>query len=148
MMKRKWLALGVTALTALALSAGLSLAADDDEGTPLGKIMEKVQKDNATIVKGVRNAVSYKKSQPDVQKAAESLVKLLKESRSLGAEPAKQQNKTVAEWEKLTDDCVKETAAFAALVAKADTTQTQAKDTFKAVSKSCTACHEVFRVDE
>jgi cytochrome c556 len=147
-MNRKWLALGVSALTAVALSAGLSLAADDDEGSPLHKIMEQVQKENAAIVKGVRNAVSYKKSQADVQKSAETLVKLLKDSRSLGEGPAKAQNKSVAEWEKLTDACVKETTTFAALVAKADTTQTQAKDTFKAVSKSCTTCHEVFRVDE
>jgi cytochrome c556 len=146
-MNRKWIALGASVSLALFVSAGLAWAADD-EGSPLHKIMEKVQKENSSVIRGVRNAAMYKKSQEDVAKSGAELVKLGKESRPLGKETVEAQKKTIEEWNKLMDDYIKEAETFTALVQKKETTQVQAKDAYKAVSKSCSACHDVFRVDE
>ncbi len=146
-MNRKWSVMGGVVAAVALLATGLSLAADDED-SPLHKAMEQVQKDNTTILKGVRTAVAYKKSQADVVKAAEDLVKLGKEAKDLGEGPAKAQNKTVEEWTKLTDTFIKESEDFVALLGKPDTTQAKAKEGYKAVSKSCTACHAIFRVDE
>lgn len=145
-MNRKWSVLGGTVAVVALLAATLP-AADDDE-SPLHKIMEKVQASNSTIVKGVRTAVSYKKAQSDVARASEEMVKLAKDAKPLGDGPAKAQKKPVEDWNKLADDFVKQAQDFSVLAAKADTTQVQAKDGYKAVQKSCTACHEVFRVEE
>jgi cytochrome c556 len=145
-MNRKWVALGATLTAALLAVAGISVAQDED--SPLHKTMEKVQASNTAIVKGVRNAAAYKKSQADVVKASEALVKLAKEAQDLGEGPAKAQKKTVEEWKKLNAAWITESEKFAKLVAESGTDQPKAKDAYKAVSKTCTACHDVFRVDE
>ena len=55
-------------------SGSLSRAQDQEKHkekeTELGKIMEKVQKENIAITKATRNAASYKKGQKDVEKSA------------------------------------------------------------------------------
>lgn len=145
-MNRKWSVLGGT-VAAVALLAATLPAADDDD-SPLHQTMEKIQASNSTIVKGVRTAVAYKKAQADVAKASEEILKLAKETKPLGDGPAKAQKKSVDEWNKLADSFIKEAETFHALATKEGTAQTQAKDGYKAVQKSCTACHEVFRVDE
>lgn len=145
-MNRKWVALGATLTAALLVAGGFSVAADED--SPLHAVMEKVQASNAVVLKGVRNAAAYKKSQADVVKAADALVKLAKESGTLGEGPAKAQNKDVAEWKKLNDAWLAETEKFAKLVTDPATDQASAKTAYRAVSKSCTTCHDVFRVDE
>jgi cytochrome c556 len=144
-MIRKWVALGVTMTAALLTVAGLSFA---DEDSPLHKTMEKVQASNAVVLKGVRNAAAYKKSQADVVKAADELVKLAKESEALGEGPCKDQNKPLSEWKQLNDHWLAETEKFHKLVSDANTAQPAAKDAYKAVSKTCTNCHDVFRVEE
>jgi cytochrome c556 len=150
-MNSKWAALGGT-LAAAILFAGLAATAQDENDSPLLKIMKQVQTENAKIVKGVRNAASYTKGKTEVSKSSEGLVKLLKDARPLGKSaiegPHNEQKKTVTDWNKLMDDCVKETADFATLTAKADTNQQTAKKEFAKVTKSCTACHDVFRVEE
>jgi cytochrome c556 len=145
-MNRKWSVLGGAAGAVALLAA--SFAAAQDEDSPLHKIMEKVQANNATIIKGVRTAVSYKKAQSDVAKSAQELVKLGKEAKPLGEGPAKAQKKSVDEWNQLIDAFIKQAEDFAALTAKSDTPQPKAKEAYKAVTKSCTACHDVFRVEE
>jgi cytochrome c556 len=145
-MNRKWSVLGGTVAAVTLLTAGLPAAQDED--SPLHKIMEKVQANNSTIIKGVRSAVQYKKAQADVAKSAEDLVKLGKEAKPLGDGPVKAQKKTIEEWNKLMDAFVKEAEGFSTKVSNSATTQAQAKDAYKAVSKSCTACHEVFRIIE
>lgn len=145
-MNRKWAALGGTLVVAV-LTAGFSFAGDDED-SPLHKLMEKVNANHTTILKGVRNAASYAKSQENVSKAAAELVKLAKEAKGLGEAPAKAQNKPIADWIKLADATVAEATKFSTLASKKETSQSQAKDAYKAVSKSCTACHTEFRVDE
>lgn len=142
----KWSVMGGTVAAIAVLAAGFSVADDDD--SPLHKVMEQVQKDNTTITKGVRNAVMYKKSQAEVLKAAEDLVKQGKDAKPLGDGPAKAQKKTVEDWNKLSDEFIKQADEFVSLLGKKDTDQAKAKEGYKSVSKSCTACHDVFRVDE
>ena len=143
-MLRKWTTLAA-AVTAVTLAAsGLALADDD---SPLHKLMEKVSANNNAITKGVRTAVAYKKAQKDLASRAEELVKLGKEARG-ETEPAKKQKKSQAEWTKLMDDYITEAEALHSVLAKSETTQVQAKAAHKKVKASCTACHNVFRVDD
>lgn len=147
-MSRKWNGLAVALSSAAVLLAGVAIAADDEE-TPLGKIMEKVQANHAKIIKGVKNAAAWKKSQKDVQAAAEDILKLGKEAKPLGEGPIKEMKKTQQLWDEKMDAFLKEAEDFAKLAAKSDTTQKTAKDTYtKKVSASCTSCHNDFRSEE
>jgi cytochrome c556 len=148
-MNRKWVALTVTLVSAALFVTGISIAADDED-SPLHKIMEKVQAKNTAITKGVRNPSFYAKSQKAVSSAAEDLVKLGKEAKPYNevAKKKKEVADPVAKWEGFMDDFVKEADTFAKLVAKPGTKQPEAKEGYKAVSKSCNACHEVFRPEE
>jgi cytochrome c556 len=136
-------------VSAAALLAGIAIAADD-EASPLHKVMEKVQAKNTVITKGVRKEADYAKKHKDIVAAAEDLVKLGKEAKDLTdvAKSNKEVKEPVEEWKKLTDDFIKEADTFAKLVANAGTKQPKAKDAFKAVTKTCTACHDVFRKEE
>ena len=102
-MTRKLSTLAVA--TALAAFGFTALAGQDfgkDDASPLHKLMEKVQVQNATILKGVRNPVQFKKSQEDVVKAAEELGKLGKEAKDF-TEPAKAQKQR---WQKGMPDTI------------------------------------------
>lgn len=145
-MNRKWLALGATMGLAVLVAGGFAMAADED--SPLHKIMEGVQKQNAVILKGTRSATNYAKSQAEVDKAAKELLKLAKEAKPLGKEPAEAAKKTVADWDKLMDPWIQETEKFSKLVSDAKSAQGDAKAAYKKVSTTCTSCHEVFRIDE
>jgi cytochrome c556 len=149
-MQRKWFGLAVGLALALGLGLGmtaLTFAADDEE-TELGKIMEKVQKQKTTITKGVRNVASYKKSQSDIEKAAKEWVKLAKEAKPHN-DAAKSSKEADAQkkWDDLMDLWGKESQKLADMVAKAETTQKDAKDQLSTINKTCTECHQVFRID-
>jgi len=144
-MPRKWTTLAA-ALTAVILTAtGLSVAADED--SPLHKIMEKVTAKNNAVTKGVRTAVAFKKAQKDLPALADELIALGKEARPF-TEPAKKQKKSQAEWEKLMDDYVQKTEAFKGVVSKSGVSQAEAKSAHNVVKASCTACHNVFKVED
>lgn len=152
-MNRKWI--GLVAAAAVAVTAcGLSLAQDEkhkETESPLGKIMEKVQKRNSEITKYTRNAATYKKSQKDLEKAAADLHKLAKESKPLKEaylKNAKGESEPAKKWDEIMDAFVKTTKDLADLVAKESATQKQAKDCFQTVKKTCSDCHTVFRVEE
>ncbi len=145
-MNRKWIVLGATMVSVAVLSTGLSVA-QDKKDSPLAKLMEKVQKSNATILKNIRTSIAYKKAQKDVVEQAEELTKLGKEARVF-KEPAQEQKKSQEEWTTLMDAFIKSSEEFATEVGKSGTDQVKAKAAYKNVSKQCTACHEVFRVDD
>ena len=67
-MNRKWLAFPLSAgiLIVLGITAGPGLLRADDDESPLGKIMEKVNKHNSTITKGTRTKVAFAKDQKKV----------------------------------------------------------------------------------
>jgi cytochrome c556 len=131
------------------LGFGLSAfgARKDDPESELGKLMEKVQASNTVILKGVRKADSYKKQYEEVVKASKDLVEYGKASKPF-TEPAKENKKPQELWEKLCDEFVVEAEKFAGVVGKAETTQVEAKNAYKAVQASCTKCHDDFRVEE
>lgn len=149
-MKRKWivLAASLTVGLGLGLSATAFSRSTDDE-TELGKIMEKVQKNKATITKGVRNAASYKNAREEVKKSAEDWTKLAKESKAHNevVKNAKNVADPQKKWEELIDAWAKEAAKLAEIAGKADSTQKDAKDQLNTVNKTCTECHQVFRID-
>ncbi|WP_165250615.1 cytochrome c [Paludisphaera soli] len=149
MMQRKWIALAATLAFGLGLGATAFSEPADDDASPLGQIMEKVQKNKAIITKGTRNVASYKKSQKEVEDAAKDWAKLAKESKPLNdaAKAAKGQADPVKKWDELMDLWAKESEKLAEIAAKADSTQKDAKDQLNTINKTCTECHQVFRID-
>jgi cytochrome c556 len=145
-MNRKWLVLPVTMGAVALLAANLTIAADDEE-TPTKKVMEKVQKANLQITKAVRTPVAFKKAQKDVSGYAEEIVKLAKEARTHKG-PSEKQKQPYEKWTALMDDLIATTEQFAKDSGKPDASQTQVKSAYRGVSKKCSSCHEVFRVDE
>ena len=73
-MNRKWLAFPLSAgiLIVSGITAGPGLLRADDDESPLGKIMEKVNKHNSTITKGTRNKVNFAKSGRTSRRAPKS----------------------------------------------------------------------------
>jgi len=140
-MFRKFAILAVTMLTC----AGLSMAADDE--SPLAKIMEQVNKKHGALRKATSSATNYKKGAAGIPKDADEIVKLGKEAREI-KEPAEAAKKPLAEWQKLMDDMIHSAEKLSEVAAKTSTTPAQAKEAFTAYSKTCAACHAVFKKEE
>lgn len=147
-MQRKWSVLAATMATCIALAAGISVA--DDEESPLHKLMEKVQSNNNKIIKGVRTQIMFTKSQKDVEDAAKELVKLSKEAKGMDTaiKAAKDVENAKEKWEGFSDDFTKEATKFADYVGGKAVTGAAAKKAYKDVSKTCSACHAVFKNEE
>lgn len=151
LLPRKFTVLASTMLATALAGFGLSVSASqgfgqDEAETELHKIMENVQKQNATILKGVRNPVQFKKHQEDVAKAAKELVKLGKDAKP-HSEIAKEKNQ-VEKWDELMDSFIKEATTFASAAEKKDAEQRATKTAYRKVQASCTACHDDFRPEE
>jgi cytochrome c556 len=132
--------------------AGAGFSTDDDE-SELGKVMEKVNKQSNAIKKGTRNLVSYKKSHKDVVKSSKDLVKLAKEAKPLkdALAKAKSEGNPQKKWNDLMDAFIDSSEKLSDVADKSSADATGLADTkkaFTAVSKTCTECHQVFRVDE
>ncbi len=147
MHKRKLRALATAAVCTALATVGLSAFAAQDEESPLHKAMEKVQVENSTILKGVRNEVLFKKNQADIVKAAKELAKIGKETRKY-TEPAEATKQPVEKWYELMDKFVKESEDFAEKAEAKGAKQAEVKKAYKSVQTSCTACHDVFRPSE
>jgi cytochrome c556 len=78
---------------------------------------------------------------------AEEIVKLAKEAREHKG-PAEKQKQPYEKWTTLMDELISTTDKFAKDASKPDATQAQVKAAYKGVSKKCSNCHEIFRVDE
>ena len=140
-MLRKFAVLSISLVTL----AGLAFAADDE--SPTGKIMESINKRNNAFRKATRTAAEYKKTSSTIPKLAEELIEEAKKAREI-KEPAEHAKKPFADYQKLMDDMIKSTEDLSKVAAKTGSTQAQAKDAFSAFSKTCTACHDVFKKDE
>jgi cytochrome c556 len=150
-MLRKWLIFALSAgfLVSLGLGVRLTNADDKDKETELGKIMEKVNKHNSTLTKGLRTKINYAKSQKDVEKSAKELVKLAK-----AAKPIKDAVKTAKDlpdagkkWDDWSDAFIKSAENLSQVAGKPKSEFKETKDAFTAVKKSCADCHQDFRVD-
>lgn len=146
-MQRKWFVLTASMAAGLALCAGLSVA---DEDSPLHKLMEQVQAKNTVITKGTRTETAYKKGRKEVLKAAEELVKLGKESKPMkdAAKKARDVKDAEAKWDAMMDDFIKASEDMVKVLSNEAADQKAAKAAHTAVKKSCTPCHDVFRVEE
>ncbi|MDR3635409.1 MAG: cytochrome c [Isosphaeraceae bacterium] len=146
-MQRKWFVLAGSMLAGLVVCAGITVA---DEDSPLHKLMEQVTAKNTVITKGTRTEPAYKKARKDVVKAAEELVKLAKQSKPMkdAVKKAKDVKDADAKWDAMMDDFIKASDELAKVVGNEASTQAQAKTAHAAVKKSCTPCHDVFRVEE
>ncbi|GIW88935.1 MAG: hypothetical protein KatS3mg108_3259 [Isosphaeraceae bacterium] len=141
-------ALFIAGLATFVMGLGYAaMASPRPDDSPLHELMEKVQANNAVILKGVRTEANFRKSKDDVVKAAQDLIELGKEARK-ATEPAQKEKQPQSRWEELTDAMIKESEKFASAVAKPDIKQADAKNAYKAVQRSCTDCHDVFRKDE
>jgi cytochrome c556 len=146
-MLRKCLSLLAALTASTVVFAGLSLAQDDE--SPLHTLMEGVNKNNAALVKSLKSVTSYKKDQSKAVVAADKLVKAAKESRK-DTSAVKKQNKTTAEWYKLSDDFIKKSEDLSNALAKGTSKKEYdvAKAAHTAVKASCSNCHEVFRIED
>jgi cytochrome c556 len=151
-MLRKWLIFALSAgiLITLGIGASLTNADDQEKETELGKIMEKVNKHNSTLNKGLRTKVAYARAQKAVEKSAKELVKLAK-----AAKPIKEAVKTARDlpdagkkWDQWSDAFIKTAENLSQIAAKPKSGFKKTKDAFTAVKKSCADCHQDFRVDD
>ena len=148
-MHRKCFVLAASLVLGLCAGAGATIFSGSDEESELGQIMEKVQKNKATITKGVRNVASYTKSREDVEKAAKEWAKLAKDTRPHNevVKSAKGQADPQKKWDELIDQWVKDSEKLAEITGQADSSQKDAKDQLNTINKTCTECHQVFRID-
>jgi cytochrome c556 len=149
--KRLAFLLSAGVLVVLGIAAGFSRSqAQDKEESAIGKIMEKVNKHNSTITKGVRNKVNFVKSQKDVAKSAKEFVKLAKEAKPIkdAVNKAKALPNAQMKWDEYMDDFIKTAENLGAVSAKPSATVEDAKSAFNGVKKACADCHKDFRVDE
>ena len=170
-MNRKWIGFAVVAtlVAASGLASRLSVAQDQEKhkenDTPLGRIMEKVQKHNIAINRATGKAARFKKGQKDVAKDAGELAKLAKEIEKDAGELAKlaKESKPLKEaylknaknesdpqkkWDDIMDAFAKTSKDLADAAAKDGADQKKVKDRFRSVKKTCADCHTVFRVEE
>jgi cytochrome c556 len=149
-MNRKWLVFPLSAAVMLVLGiiAAPGLRGADDE-TPLGKLMEQVNKHNSTITRATRNKTNFAKSRKDVEKSAKELAKLGKEAKPMKEAVAKAKiDDAQKKWDTYMDDLIKSSEKLGEVTAKTSATYDAAKDAFVTVKKSCTDCHKDFRVEE
>ena len=110
--------------------------------------MEKVNKHDSAITKGVRNKVAFTKAQKDVEKSAKELVKLAKEAKDMkdAAKKAKDVANPEKKWDEYIDEFVKTCEELGKVAGKAGATFQDAKDAYNKVKNVCTDCHKDFRV--
>lgn len=138
-----------TSFVALSIAAA-SFAFADEHGK-LHEGMEKVNKVNNAINKAVRTPVAYKKDVKAVTENAKELHKLAVETASAESLAEAKKIKGVkgdveAQWKTLAADFLKASEELAKVAEKEEHTAT--KNAHQAVKKSCSGCHEVFRVEE
>jgi cytochrome c556 len=140
----------LAAATTLAAFGFTALAAQDfgeKKETKTHKVMEKVQVQNGVILKGVRTPAQFSKSKDDIVKAAKELVKLGKEAKDY-TEASESQKQPQEKWVELMEKFIKETEDFTEKAEADDAKQAEIKDAYKAVQKTCSNCHDVFKKEE
>ena len=152
-MLRKWLVFTSSAcvLIALGIVVGPTLSRANDDESPLGKVMEKVNKQYNNVKKGTRNVQFFNKYQKDVETSAKELIKLAKEAKELNKDAIKKA-KDVAEpekkWLEYIGEFVKGAEHLEKVAAKPDAKFQDAKNASSAINKVCNDCHKDFRVDD
>lgn len=147
-MLRKWMVFGLSAGILIAFAgAGFGLTDDESE---LEKVMEKVNKANNAIKKGVRTPVAFKKMHKDIAKRSKELVKLAKESKPIkdSVSRAKDVANPQKKWDEMMDDFIAKSETLEGTANKSEPDYDDTKKAFSALSKTCSDCHKVFRVED
>jgi cytochrome c556 len=139
---------GVLLGIGILVAPGFSRAADDE--SPLAKIMEKLNKHDGIMRKGVRSKPAFAKAQKDVETSAKELIKLAKEAKEIkdAAKKAKEVKDPEKKWDEYIDELVKTSEELEKIAAKKNANFQDAKDAYGKVKNVCTDCHKDFRVDE
>jgi cytochrome c556 len=147
-MLRKWMAFALSAGVLVSI-VGAAFSRADDE-SELGKLMEKVNKSTNALKKGTRTPVAFKKSTKDVEKQAKELHKLAKEAKPFKDALGKAKNEADPQkkWNELMDAFIEKSEKLSDTASKETPDYDDTKKAFTAVSKTCTECHQVFRVEE
>jgi cytochrome c556 len=152
MMNRKCFVFALSAgvLLGIGVLFGAGLSKADDDETPLGKVMEKVNKADAALRKNTRNNIAFTKGQKDVVKDAKELVKLAKEAKDMkdAAKKAKDVENPEKKWDEYMDSFIKTSEELEKVAGKAGTKFQDAKDAYGKVKNACADCHKDFRKDE
>jgi cytochrome c556 len=150
-MLRKWLIFAVSAgfLVFIGIGAPLTNADDKDKESELGKIMEKVNKHNSALTKGLRTKVAYARAQKDVEKSAKEMVKLAKAAKphNDAVKTAKDLPDAGKKWDDWSDAFIKTAENLSQVAAKTKPDFKATKDAFTVMKKSCADCHQDFRID-
>jgi cytochrome c556 len=159
-MSPKWIGFVVVPAVAVVfgIASGLSLGQDQekhkdkDHETPLGKIMEKVQKHNIALTKATRTPAAFKKSQKDVEKLAKEMAQMAKDAKPLSQDylkHAKDEPNPKKKWEEIMDSFAKLSEELSVTAAKKGADPAAVKVLYmKRVRGTCTDCHNVFRVED
>lgn len=151
-MLRKWIVFisSASLLVAFGVVVGPSFTRAADDESPLGKVMEHVNKQFNNVKKGVRSAPVFKKKQKEVETSSKELVKLAKEAGKL--KDAIKKAKDVAEpdkkWSEYIGEFIKGAQTMEKIAAKPNANFADAKNAYSAINKVCTDCHKDFRVDD
>ncbi len=152
MMNRKCFVFALSAgvLLGIGVLFGAGLSKADDDETPLGKVMEKVNKADAALRKNTRNNIAFTKGQKDVVKDAKELVKLAKEAKDLKdvAKKSKEVANPEKKWDEYIDQLVKSSEDLEKVADKKGAKYQDAKDAYAKVKNVCADCHKDFRIEE
>ena len=151
-MIRKWMVFALSAGLLVSLGAGVGILPGGRQGVGAGEDHGEGAEANGAIIKGTRTPSYFKKYHKDVQKSAKELVKLAKQAKPFkdALKKAKDEKDPQKKWNELMDEFIKTSEKFEKVLAKSGRARgaKKAKDAFRPVTKSCTDCHTVFRVDE
>ena len=130
------------------VAPSFSRAADDE--SPLEKIMEKVNKHNSVIQKGVRNKVAFAKAQKDVETAPKNSSSSPRKPRTSKTPPRRPRKSPTPKRSgtNTSTSSSRPREELGKVAGKKDATFQDAKDAFTKVKNVCTDCHKDFRVDE
>ncbi len=143
---RKWILMAMTILGLTALVAATPIQEDEDEKLTFDELMTKVSKTNTGIRKIYRSPIVYKKDSGKIVESAELLVKLGKIARK-ETKYAEKLEKPVEEWQKLMDEMIASCETLAEGV-KDGQSYRDIRTLHRNVTRTCSKCHSVFRVDD
>lgn len=152
-MIRSWMLLAVVPIAALLLTGAtpvptVSFVAidDEDEKMTFDELMTEVNKANITIRRSYRSPITYKRDFDKIKAAAETLAKLGKVA-SKETKFAEKLKKDHKEWVEIMTSMIEGSEKVVEIMDNGGS-NTDVRSAYANVTKSCSKCHSVFRVDD
>ena len=142
-MLSKWSALALSASCIAGLGA-FQTRAEDEEKSPLAKIMVKVDLQTKAVGKICSSTATIKEpgSSKAIGLAAEALAELGKQTKPF-TEPAEAAKQPVAKWNAMTEEYIAASKALGKASKKG--TPAEIRKAFKGLNTACSNCHGAFR---